>query len=195
MSRPPSVAERRLVAQLKRLTAFVACLALLCACSTSGPLAPSPATAGDDAGALSRLLAYQQKIRPLNATELARERRSAADVPDAEHQMQLALLALHPRSLNLARARAHLDTILSGEDAEARRLQALARMLLEHIGERTRLEALNDRLTQQLEQSNQKAAEVQALADTLQQKLDALAEIERNLPARPPGAGDRSGAR
>lgn len=195
MSRPPPFAESQLATRMKTLAAFVGGLALLCACSAPGPLAPNPPAASDEVGATSLMLAYHQKIRPMTMTDLARERRSATDAPDAERQMKLALLALHPRNLNLPRARAHLDAIVSSEDAGARRLQPLARMMQEHVGERARLEALNERLAQQLEQSNQKAVEAQALADTLQQKLDALAEIERNLPARIPGAGARGGPR
>lgn len=145
------------------------------------------------------MLAYHQRIQSLNTAELARERRAAAEAPGATRQMQQALLALHPRSVNLARARSHLDAIVSGDDIEARKLQPLARVMLEHVSERARLEAVNDRFALQLEQANQKMADTQTLAATLQQKLDALAEIERHLSERPaaplPSTSDRSGPR
>jgi septal ring factor EnvC (AmiA/AmiB activator) len=70
----------------------------------------------------------------------------------------------------------------------------LARQLQEQTAERQRLETVVQRLTQQLERSNQQLKDSQRQAELLQQKLDALAEIERSLPASPRSTAPRNPA-
>lgn len=122
---------------------------------------------------------------------------SAGDDDDAparagrsEHQLQKAMQAAQPRNGNLQRARAQLEALLAATDDDARALHPYARSLLEQINERQRLDLANQKLTQQLERSNQQLKDSQAKADDLQRKLDALADIERSLPAsRVPARG------
>jgi hypothetical protein len=190
VAEPIAVRQRTSFAARLALVAFVMTLTGGCA----APRAPVPGTLAPrgDASAVSRVLAYHQTIQPLNAAELARERRQIGEERGAERQMQQALLALHQRGLNLPRARALLEGMLSGQDAEARELHGLARLLLEQVNERMRLDGLNERLghqiersNQQLERSAQQLSEGQLQIDALQRKLEALTEIELSLPTRP----------
>lgn len=177
----------------------IAMLMLVAGCGTvpHGPVV-APASEGVST---ARLLAFHRSLPALNAADLARERRQLGADGGAETKMRLALLALQPRALNLARARTLLESVLVAQDADAQSMHDLARLLLDQVNERLRLEALNDRLTQQaerngaqLELSTRQLEEARARADTLQRKLDALAEIERDLaiPPRPlPPADER----
>lgn len=188
----------------QRAACVMATLLLVTGCAT---IAPAPQTAPtpmrEEGEAAARVLAFQRGMQTLGAAELARERRRLSADRGAWSKMQLALLALHPRSLNLLRARALLDSVLAAPDTEAQSLHDFARLLLEQVNERLRLEALNERQAQQLErgtsQLEQASAQVEELrsrADALQRKLDALAQIERDLsapspqpPTSPPPAG------
>ena len=60
-------------------------------------------------------------------------------------------------------------------------LNPLVRTLAVQYAERLKLEVQNDKLVQQLKENQRRSGE-------LQEKLDALANIERSLPVRPPAA-------
>ncbi|MFC5768094.1 hypothetical protein [Thauera sinica] len=178
----------------QRATCAAAALLLAAGC-TAIPPAPEAAPVRDEGDAASHVLAFHRGIQPLAAADLARERRQLGTERTAQSKMQSALLALHPRSLNLSRARTLLESVLAAQDAEAQPLHDLARLLLEQVNERLRLDALNERLAQQLDRSaaqlelsTRQQEEMRARADALQRKLDALAEIERNLSAPLPAA-------
>lgn len=185
-------ADRFLAATARRCRALctAAVLVLAAGCSTlPGDRVTAPAR--DCAGA-TRLLAFHRSLAALSAADLARERRQLGAERSAEARMRLALLSLHPRTVNLPRARALLESVLAAQDADAQAMHDLARLLLDQVGERLRLDALNDRLAQQaerngaqLELSARQLDEARARADALQRKLDALAEIERDLSAPP----------
>ncbi len=104
----------------------------------------------------------------------------------AERQLLLAIQAAHPRTGNPARARALLEALLAAGDDASRALHPYARALLEQLAERQRLDAANLRLTQQLERTGQQLKDSQQRSEDLQRKVDALADIERTLPARAP---------
>lgn len=104
----------------------------------------------------------------------------------AERQLLLAIQAAHPRTGNPARARALLEALLAAGDDASRALHPYARALLDQLAERQRLDAANLRLTQQLERTGQQLKDSQQRSEDLQRKVDALADIERTLPARAP---------
>ena len=104
----------------------------------------------------------------------------------AERQLLLAIQAAQPRTGNPARARALLEALLAAGDDASRALHPYARALLDQLAERQRLDAANLRLTQQLERTGQQLKDSQQRGDELQRKVDALADIERTLPARAP---------
>lgn len=172
----------------RHLLAMLAAV-LPAACAGIGSPAGSPpqqAPVADDRVAAVRVLDWYHGLRDADAAELARSRRQYADkAASAEIQLRQALLAAHPQAPNLARARSLLETVLAGQSEEARALHPLAHLLLEQVAERQRLDAAGQRLGQSLERSAQQLKEAQQLNAELQGKLDALAEIERSLPARP----------
>lgn len=151
------------------------------------PPASVPPSPGERASALDAALEYRQTLAGMSGNELARERGELmARNSDPEAQMRLALLLLLPRQGNveLARPMALLESILKSSRPGAQALQPLARLLVEQLSERQRLEGAADRQASQLKESQKKVQE-------LQEKIDRLAEIERNLPQRPalPAAG------
>lgn len=185
-------ADRSLPLTARRCRALCVTAALVLAAGCSAlPGDPVAAPAYDGAGA-ARLLAFHRSLAALNTADLARERRQLGAERSAEARMRLALLSLHPRTLNLPRARTLLESVLAAQDADAQAMHDLARLLLDQVSERLRLDTLNDRLAQQVERngaqfelSARQLDEARARADALQRKLDALAEIERDLSAPP----------
>lgn len=93
--------------------------------------------------------------------------------------LQQAMQAAHPRTGNVARAKALLETLLAATDDASRAQHPYARTLLDQINERQRLVQLAERTNQQLKDS-------QLRTDELQRKIDALADIERTPPSRTP---------
>ncbi len=164
-------------------------LALVAACTTpqGEPTAAAPAPIVEESP-LPSLLAYHQKIGRQAPQELARERAALAAQPvSPAQQLRLAMLLGHSRTpADLARAIALLDGVLRGSAPAAVALHPLARVLADHYGERQRLEQQAERNAQQLRESQRRAAD-------LQDKLDALADIERSLPPRSRGQRPASG--
>ena len=108
--------------------------------------------------------------------------------------------AAQPGQERLATARRALESLLADDRTEARVLHPYARALLEQIRERQRLSAQNERLARELDERARgveaSSGELELLRRQnaeLQNKLDALTDIERRLsppaPARPGGSG------
>jgi hypothetical protein len=132
-------------------------------------------------------LAYHQSIRKMSAGDLARERSAQTGTGATPlHQLRLTMLLSHPPGGgNLPRAMSLLDAIGASDKPQAVALQPLARLLADQLQERQRLEHTAERLTQQLERTGQQLKDSQKEGQLLQEKLDALTEIERTLPAPP----------
>jgi len=164
--------------------------------SPARPDAGAPATGASEAAAgvaapdaVGTVLAFHHATRALAPTELTRHRAASAERGNSPvGLMERALLFSRPPGGNIARAIALLDAVLASDHPDAPTLQPLARLLADQLLERHRLEAVNERLTVQLERTGQQLKDSQREADELQEKLEALTEIERTLPARPPAA-------
>lgn len=105
---------------------------------------------------------------------------------NAAQTLHAAIDAAHPQRSDLPRARALLNDLLAADDSASRQLQPYAQALLDQIQERQRLTSLNARLRQQLNTQNARLQESEQNNAALQSKLDALAEIERQLKPRKP---------
>lgn len=158
---------------------------LAIACGLAGCTAVPPAperSAGAAEGAAAA--GYYLGLTRLSAGDFVRERAELSAAATPEGQLRLALLLGHPRQQppELARALALLEPLARSAAATPAQ-RALARLLIDNYGERLRQESL-------LKESQRKALE-------LQEKLDALADIERTLPAasRTAPAGKPAGAR
>ena len=129
---------------------------------------------------LRALLAFYQSSQKLSASEQARLRsKLAAQAQDAPMLVQQAiLLGNDGGNVELGRALGLLESVQRSVDADAIALQPLVRVLVDQYAERLKLGVQADKL-------GQIARESQRRAEQLQEKLDALAAIERSLPTRP----------
>jgi hypothetical protein len=144
------------------------------------PTNRGPGVAGTPAApAVAALLAYADRLRPLNSTELGLEIVRLGDGgPSPAQQMQLALALLQTQlPADSLRAQTLLQRVLSTDTPEARPLHALARLLVAQHAAQRKLEEQAERQSQQLRDSQRRI-------DQLTDRLDALRAIERSLPSR-----------
>ena len=173
-------------------------VALLGACA--GVPAPEPEASPEttdraakavvpDETAMLPLLRYLQAVQRMSAPDLARERAVlAATAPTPAAHIRLAMLLGQTRgALDLPRALALLDGVLRAREPAAASLHPLAKALASNYQERLKLQMQNEKLSQQLNDSLLRNAE-------LQEKIDALAAIERSLPVRPAGGENLIGS-
>lgn len=175
----------------RRWTAALAAAIALGGCATTGgeadPTRPVLAQAdpGEGALAVETALRYARIVRTLGPAELEQERQSLALA--AGHPLNRVLQALalaQAPGANLPRALALLDAVEASTSADAVALHPLVRALADQFAERLRLEGAAQRFAQQLERTGQQLKETHRHADQLQEKLDALTEIERSLTQR-----------
>jgi hypothetical protein len=176
--------------QLASLAALAAALLAGCAARPTVEVPAPPATVAAydepavrvDESSMLPLLGYQQLLAQLSPQELARERAVLLYLPPTpSSQLRLAMLFGQTRATaDLPRAQALLDKVLRANDPAAASMHPLARLLATQYHERLRLQAQNERLLLQVTESQRRSSE-------LQDKLDALANIERSLPLRPTG--------
>jgi len=149
-----------------------------------------------DETAMLPLLGYLQLLARMTPQELQRERTTLGTIPQTPTvQVRQAMLLGQVRTqMDLARALALLEAVLKSNDPTAASLHPLARALVNQYNERLKLQiqseklvAQNERLVQQLNESLRRGLE-------LQEKLDALADIERSLPVRPKNGETLPGA-
>ena len=169
----------------------VLAITLLAGCATRPTIdVPPPAgvahydepTVRVDESSMLPLLGYQQLLAQLSPPELARERAVLLFIPPTPSaQIRLAMLFGQTRvGSDLPRALALLDKVLRSGEPAAASIHPLARLLANQYQERLRLQAHNERLLLQVTESQRRSGE-------LQDKLDALANIERSLPSRATG--------
>ena len=145
-----------------------------------------------DETAMLPLLGYLQLLPRMSAQELSRQRQTLAALPQTPSvQLRTAMLLGQARTPpNLAKAQSLLAGILKSNEPTASSLHPLARLLATHYGERQRLEQQISRMTAQMNELEEQLSNSQRRNDDLQQKIDALADIERSLP-KPPTATDK----
>ncbi len=140
------------------------------------------------ADATEAVVAYHRAVRGFSAAELERERATLALYePTPINRVRQAITLAHPEHANgLGPAIELLDTVIAAEQPDARALHPIARLLVDQLREREQLQKANEALAQRLEESGRELEESRRSRARLQEKLDALTEIERTLPARPP---------
>ena len=171
---------------LPRRWPLLALTSLLTACAAlppeeeKAPITPPAATVQVNETAMLPLLGYYHLLQSMTPGELTRERQTLSRLPSSPSvQVRQAMLFGMPRATtDLARALAILETVLRSRAPEAASLHPLAKLLATQYQERLRIEAQNERLGQQLKESQRKR-------DELQEKINALADIERSIPIRP----------
>lgn len=170
---------------------------MLAACASSPGMTQDPApvqvlvaekNVRIDESAMLPLLGYFQLLLRLTPQELARERTILAAIPQTPPtQLRTAmLLSLSRAPADLVRAQSMVDGLLKSTDPAAVSLFPLARLLSSQYNERQKNQMQNEKLTAQGEQLGQQLKDSVRRSAELQEKLDALADIERSLPVRSP---------
>lgn len=146
------------------------------------PVSPVGPVAPQATDAVTRMLAYADRLRRLAPAELSQEviRLGDAAGPTQQLQLALALSQLHQLS-ELIRAQELLGRVLANADTEAQTLHPLAGLLASRYGEQRRVE-------EQLEKQTQQTRDMQRRLDQTNERLEALKAIERSLTSRPPAA-------
>lgn len=168
---------------------------LLSGCATSPEppqeALPTAAVAQIDeaAAAILPLLSYLQFLQRISPQQLLRERAILTVAPPTPvTQLRLALLLGQPRApQDLVRALGLLEGVLKSNDPAVASLHPLARLLASQYQERLKLATQNEKILQQLKESQHRNGE-------LQEKLDALSDIERSLTVRPSSGKKPPGA-
>jgi hypothetical protein len=161
------------------------------ASAPAGPAAAGQAATPADLAA-REMLAFHERVRQLPPPELARELARLNEAPPGPPTtLQLALVLGQTRNNgDVGRALSLLEPLLQSSAPEAVPWQPLARLLATRYGEQRRME-------EQIERQAQQARENQRKLQQLNEKLEALKAIERNLttqPAAAPGPGPGSSA-
>ncbi|WP_258001021.1 hypothetical protein [Janthinobacterium sp. ROICE36] len=166
------------------LAGMAACALLLGACAAKPPTQtpvlvqtpPRVVVVADPQ--LTELLAYQSALRLMTPSELVKAQLDLAKADHASHNtIRRAMLQATLRGAgDLARAQALLEPLVTAKDAQL--LAPLAQLLSSQYGELRRQEESIDKLNSQLR-------DTQRRIDLLNEKLEALKNIERSLSVRP----------
>ena len=176
-----------------RAWAAISLIPLLAACAALSSAPGGEQRAAEiriDETAMLPLLGYFQLLQRMTPAELAQQRQILAAGPQTPSlQVRLAmLLGLSRTNSDLAKAQSLLDGVLRSTTPEAVSVHPLAGIVAIYCQERLKLETQNDKLTHQLRESQRRS-------DDLQEKLDALANIERSIPVRPGSGKSQPGGR
>jgi hypothetical protein len=179
---------------LRRATLAAIVLALA-ACATHEPPPPAPAPIvvapivhcdppRDPQDVAARhFLVTHDRLSTLNSADLAQEANHPIDPASIEAAMDQALaLSMTHAPGDIVRSQAVLDQILHNNSPQADPFRSLARLLAYRLGEQRRAEESADRLSAQLRDQQRDS---QKKLDALNDKLEALKAIERNLNTRP----------
>lgn len=172
------------------------CMALLLpGCALPEALRPAPANAAQPQAA-AELMAYLARLRGLNerglAAEATRQRQAVRGAPSDLAQVKIALaLSLSPQ-VEESEIISLVEPVAKKGGAEDE-VRAMASFLLVQASERRKLKesavAAGTRLRDErraVEAQKQRADSLQERAAQLQQKLDALTELEKSLSERQP---------
>lgn len=152
--------------------------------TTEAPASLRP-TEPSTSHAISRMLAYAERVRQMPPSELMQEFISLSDGASPTEQMQRSLVLRQRMQLpDILWAQGLLERVLANDSPEAQSLHALARLLAAHYSEQ-RL------LAEQLELQTQQTRDVQRRLDQTNELLEALKAIERSLTNRPAAPASR----
>lgn len=168
---------------------------LLCGCAAPGGHGGGPAGLASDSAVrfngfcrcadMAELLAYNQRIRALSGDELAAEyaaaTQSLAKLKSDASRLRLAMLLSLPAAAfrDDGRAVALAEDVAGRKNPESNSLRPLALFIAATVNEQRRQEERNQKLSQRLQEEEKRA-------DALQQKLDGLKAIEKNILNREP---------
>jgi hypothetical protein len=176
---------------MRRQWTWIALLGLLAGCAAPG------ATGNPGAEAMPRfngfcrcadaaeLLMYHQRLRGMSSEELGAEYTTASQAFSKQKsdsaRLRLAMLLDLPGTTfhDDARAQALAEEVAKGKNPEGSALRPLAALIAANVAEQRRQDERNQKLAQRLQEEEKRA-------EALQQKLDGLKAIEKNLLNREP---------
>jgi hypothetical protein len=151
----------------------------LAACAAPAPDAPTTSVKLiHSASNVDELLAYNAHLRKLSPAELGRElQRINGNPASPSNNVRRAMaLSLTRDPIDLAKAEAQLWNVMGDNSVEAEKLKPLVQVLVGHYSDLRRV-------ADGAEKSSVQAKEAQRKVDQLNDKLEALKNIERSLPA------------
>ncbi|HZG20183.1 MAG TPA: hypothetical protein VE092_09225 [Herbaspirillum sp.] len=163
---------------MKNKILILASCMLLAACTTQ-PQAPTSTVQLIHASSnIDELLAYNAQLRKMSPTELGRELQRLNSYPagPATTVRRAMALSLTRDGIDLAKAEAQLWNVMADRSVEAEKLKPLAQLLVGHYSDLRRV-------ADSAEKSSVQLKEAQRKVDQLNDKLEALKNIERTLPA------------
>jgi hypothetical protein len=174
---------------VRNIGAFVL-LALVAACAMVGPVAPTkeaappaPALVSGKSSSAEELVEYLSHLRGLSdsalAAEASRHRKEATDLSRVKAALALSLSGQAEESEILAL----VDPAARRENAD-RDVKAMASFLQALATERRKLKENAAAAGRNLREEKRAAEAQKQRADTLQQKLDALTDLEKSLADR-----------
>jgi len=160
-----------------KILILASCL-LLSACALQPDAPTSTVKLIHAASNIDELLAYHAQLRKMSPAELSRELQRINTYPagPANTVRRAMALALTRDGIDLAKAEAQLWNVMADNSVEAEKLKPLVQLL---VGQYADLRRLAD----SAEKSSVQAKEAQRKVDQLNDKLEALKNIERTLPA------------
>jgi hypothetical protein len=164
----------------KKLPVLLWLLLAMAGCASRAPQAPTTTIKlVATADSLDDLWVYYRSLRRLSQQELARELQALnARQGGTMLAMEKALaLGLTHDSTDLVRAQVQLNNVLMATDADTSGFKPLAELLYGNYAEMRRL-------AESAEKANQQSRENQRRLDQLNEKLEALKNIERTLPGQ-----------
>lgn len=164
---------------MKNKILILASSLLLAACAAPAPDAPtSSIKLIHSASNTDELLAYNVHLRKLPAAELGRELQRVNGYPAGPSNTvrRAMVLSLTRDPIDLAKAEAQLWNVMGDNSVEAEKLKPLVQLLLGYYADLRRV-------ADNAEKSSVQAKEAQRKVDQLNDKLEALKNIERSLPA------------
>ncbi|KAF1044678.1 MAG: hypothetical protein GAK35_01672 [Herbaspirillum frisingense] len=161
-----------------KILSLASCL-LLAACVAQPPQAPTSSIKLIHATSnIDELLAYAAQLRKMPAGELARELQRINTYPasPSNNVRRAMALSLTRDPIDLAKAEAQLWNVMGDNSVEAEKLKPLVQLLVGHYSDLRRVADSAEKSSVQLKDAQRKV-------DQLNDKLEALKNIERSLPA------------
>ncbi|BEV18074.1 hypothetical protein HBDW_48620 [Herbaspirillum sp. DW155] len=163
---------------MKNKILILACAVLLAACAAQQPAPTATVQLIQSTSNIDELLAYNVQLRKMSPAELGRELARINTYPagPATSVRRAMALSLTRDAIDLAKAEAQLWNVMADRSVEAEKLKPLVQLLVGHYSDLRRVADGAEKTSVQLKEAQRKV-------DQLNDKLEALKNIERTLPA------------
>ncbi|MFJ3048378.1 hypothetical protein ACIPEN_21305 [Herbaspirillum chlorophenolicum] len=163
---------------MKNKILLLACCLLLAACAAQSDAPTSNIKLIHSASNIDELLSYNAVLRKMPPAELGRElqRINAYPASPSNNVRRAMALSMTRDPIDLAKAEAQLWNVMADNSVEAEKLKPLVQLLVSSYADLRRV-------ADNAEKSSIQLKDAQRKLDQLNDKLEALKNIERSLPA------------